>query len=135
MPFGHAIHILRHATNPPVNIVVLWKDLKDNADIDPYTPIGMEGVTGVPLRTHLELLLQAVAGSGPRLGHMVRGKVIVIGLKENLRRKQITRVHDIRDIIQSRSMGLLPLPGGMMMPFPMTPPMIPSPPAQPQTNR
>ena len=121
MPFGQAIHILRHATHPPVNIVVLWKDLADNADIDAMTPIGMDGVTGVTMRTHLELLLQAVAGSGPRLGYIIRRRVIVIGLKENLRAKQVTRVYDIRDIIQSPSLGLMPFVGRPMLAVPLAP--------------
>ncbi len=135
MPFGEAIHILRHATSPPVNIVVLWKDLADNAEIDAFTPIGMDGVSGVTLRTHLELLLQAVAGSGPRLGHVIKGRAIVIGLKENLRIRQVTRVYDIRDIVQSPSLGLLPFAGRSMMPLPMASPLAPSTTNTPAANR
>jgi hypothetical protein len=135
MPFGHAIHILRHATNPPVNIVVLWKDLKDNADIDAFTPIGMDGVSGVTLRTHLELLLQAVAGGGPRLGHKVRGNAIVIGLQENLRVRLIARIYDIRDIVQSPSLGFAPFAGRPMMSFPMASPMTPAIANTPAANR
>jgi len=135
MPFGEAIHILRHATSPPVSIVVLWKDLSGNADIDAFTPIGMDGVSGVTLRTHLELLLQAVAGGGPRLGHVVKGRVIVIGLKENLRTRPVPRVYDIRDIVQSPSLGLSPFMGRSMMPFPMTSPLRPSTANTPAANR
>ncbi len=129
MSFRQAIHILRFATDPPVNIVVLWKDLAGNADIHPETPIGMDGVSGVTMRTHLELLLQAVAGSGPRLGHVVRGKVIVIGTKDNLSKRQVSRVYDIRDIVQSPSMGLMPFAGRFLMPFPITLPMTPTTPS------
>lgn len=135
MPFGQAIHILRNATSPPVNIVVLWKDLADNADIDAFTPIGMDGVSGVTLRTHLELLLQAVAGGGPRLGHVIKGRVIVIGLKENLRTRQVARVYDIRDLVQSPSLGILPFAGRPMMPLPMTAPLAPSTANTPAANR
>lgn len=126
MPFAKAIDILRHATSPPVRIVVLWKDLRDNADIDPLTPIGMDGVSGVTMRTHLELLLQAVAGGGPRLGHIVTHGVIVIGTQDNLPKKQVARIYDIRDLVQSPSLGFSRLAGGMMMPFNMMSPVMPS---------
>ncbi len=99
MGFGEAIGILRHATIPPVNIVVIWKDLSDNADIDRETEIGMDGVRGVPLRTHLELLLTAVAADNPtKLRYMVRGGVILIGTEEGLRPKPVTRVYDVTDL-------------------------------------
>jgi hypothetical protein len=116
--------------------VVLWKDLADNADIDRSTPIGMDGVSGVTMRTHLELLLQAVAGGGPRLGHIVNHNVIVIGTQHNLPRKQVARVYDIRDLVQSPSLGFSMFAGGMMMPFPMvSPPMMPSTVNGPTANR
>jgi hypothetical protein len=99
MGFGEAVGILRHATIPPVNIVVLWKDLSDNADIDRETEIGMDGVRGVPLRTHLELLLTAVAADNPtKLRYVVHGGVIVIGTQERLRLRPVTRVYDIADL-------------------------------------
>jgi len=99
MGFGEAIGILRHATIPPVNIVVIWKDLSDNADIDRETEIGMDGVRGVPLRTHLELLLTAVAADNPtKLRYMVRGGVILIGTEEGLRPRPVTRVYDVTDL-------------------------------------
>ena len=33
MPFGEAIQILRNSTRPPLNIIVLWKEIGDNAGI------------------------------------------------------------------------------------------------------
>ncbi len=64
MSFSEAIDILRNSTIPPLNIVVLWKDLEGNADIYRDTTIGMDGVSKVPLRTHLKLLLMSVSGGG-----------------------------------------------------------------------
>ena len=99
MGFGEAIDILRHATHPPVNIVVLWKDLAANADINRETAIGMDGVRGVPLRTHLELLLTAVAADNPtQLQYIVHGGVILIGTEGTLRPRQMTRVYDVTDL-------------------------------------
>ncbi|UCG68623.1 MAG: hypothetical protein JSV09_12565, partial [Thermoplasmata archaeon] len=69
MSFSEAIDILRNSTKPPLNIAVLWKDLSENADIYRYTPIGMEGLSGIPLRKHLEFLLMSVsAGNAAELG-------------------------------------------------------------------
>ena len=99
MGFGEAIGILRHATIPPVNIVVLWRDLSDNADIDRETEIGMDGVRGVPLRTHLELLLTAVAADNPtKLRYVVYGGAILIGTEGRLRPRPVTRVYDVTDL-------------------------------------
>lgn len=58
MPLEQAIDILRNSTAPPLNIVVLWRNLEENADIYRDAPIGMDGVSRVPLRTHLKHLLR-----------------------------------------------------------------------------
>jgi hypothetical protein len=100
MPFGEAIDILRYATDPPLNIVVLWRDLSEKADIDKTTPIGMDGVSGIPLRKHLELLLMSVsAGSAAKLGYAVEKGVIIIATTESLPKRAKTRVYDITDLV------------------------------------
>jgi len=100
MPFGEAIDILRYATDPPLNIVVLWRDLAEKADIDKTTPIGMDGVSGIPLRKHLELLLMSVsAGSAAKLGYAVEKGVIIIATTESLPKRAKTRVYDITDLV------------------------------------
>lgn len=120
MPFGQAIDILRNAADPPLPIIVLWKDLDRNADIDRHTPIGMDGVSGVSLRTHLDLLLLAVsAGSPDRLAYSIRQGVIVIGTRENLPAPPVsTHVYYIADIMSRQTDSLLRLPmvrAGLMM--------------------
>ncbi len=100
MPFGEAIDILRYSTNPPLNIVVLWRDLAEKADIDKTTPIGMDGVSGIPLRQHLELLLMSVsAGSAAKLGYVVEKGLIIIATTGSLPNKAKTRVYDITDLV------------------------------------
>ena len=120
MPFGQAIDILRHAADPPLPIIVLWKDLDRNADIDRQTPIGMDGVSGVPLRTHLDLLLLAVSADSPdRLTYTIRQGVIIIGTRENLPAPPIsTKAYYIADIMSRQVDSLLTLPwvrAGLMM--------------------
>ncbi|MFQ5799250.1 MAG: hypothetical protein ACE5H0_11265 [Bacteroidota bacterium] len=105
-PFGEAIEILRNSTEPALNIVVLWKDLRENAFIEASTPIYMQGVSGIPLRKGLELLLMAVSGSPAELGYVVearppaaRGGIIIIGTKDSLPVKMVTRIYDISDLV------------------------------------
>lgn len=100
MPFGEAIEILRQAANPPLKIVVLWKDLGEITGIDRETPIGMDGMSGVSLRTHLNMLLTAVAAdSTEKLGYVVRKGVVIIGTRPKLPIKQKTKVYDVSDVV------------------------------------
>lgn len=101
-PFGEAIDILRNSTDPPLNIVVLWRDLEENADIDRDTPIGMDGVSGIRLRTCLKLLLASVSGGGlEKLRYVVEGGVITIATQDSLPKRKITRVYDITDLVSA----------------------------------
>ncbi|MHC4535298.1 MAG: hypothetical protein ACYS6K_15215 [Planctomycetota bacterium] len=100
MPFSEAIDILRNSTIPKLNIVVLWKDLQENADIYRETPIGMDGLSKVPLRTHLKILLMSVSGGGvEKLGYVVDQGVIIIATRSSLPRKMVTRIYDITDLV------------------------------------
>ena len=100
MPFSEAIDILRNSTVPPLNIAVLWKDLQENADIYRDTPIGMNGLSGVPLRTHLKILLMSVSGGAvEKLGFVVDDGVIIIATQSSLPKKVVTRVYDVSDLV------------------------------------
>jgi hypothetical protein len=100
MPFSEAIDILRNSTFPRLNIAVLWKDLEENADIYRDTPIGMNGLSGVPLRTHLKVLLMSVSGgAAEQLGYVVDDGVIIIATQGSLPRKMKTRIYDITDLV------------------------------------
>jgi len=121
MAFGRAINILCNAVHPPLPIIVLWKDLDRNAYIDRHTPIGMEGVSGVSLYTHLDLLLLAVSADSPtKLGYVINNGIIIVATQENLPIKRSTRVYDITDIMSRRVDSLLLLPwarAGLLMPL------------------
>jgi len=100
MSFGEAVNILRNSTQPPLNIVVLWRDLAENADVHEDTPIGIDGVSGIPLRKHLELLLLSVsAGSTAEVGYAVENGVVLVATKDSLPNKMKTRVYDISDLV------------------------------------
>lgn len=127
MPFSEAINILRNTTIPPLNIVVFWKHL-EAADIYHDTPIGIDGVSGVSLRTHLKLLLTSLsADASEELGYVINGGVIVISTQSSLPTKFKTRIYDIRDLVSAPAgagfmaqmglpFGLGAMPFGAMMP-------------------
>lgn len=114
MSFGEAIDILRKATKPRLNIAVLWKDLEENADIYRDTPIGMDGLSKVPLRTHLKVLLMSVSGaSAEKLGYVVDNGVIIIATQSSLPRRMKARVYDIADLVaEPANYRLMPGFGG-----------------------
>ena len=116
MSFNEAINILRNSTVPKLNIAVLWKDLEENADIYRDTPIGIDGVSKVPLRTHLKLLLMSIsAGGTEKLGYVVDDGVIIIATQGSLPKKMKTRVYDITDLVSApANFRLMP---GLGMPF------------------
>ncbi len=94
-PLGRVIEILRNSTHPPLNIVVFWNDLRDNARIDQHTPIGAEPVSGVSLRKNLEILLASLPA---KLDYTVIDGVIVIATKDSLPNKMLRRTYDITDL-------------------------------------
>ncbi len=99
MPFSEAIEELKKSVEPPLRIVVFWRDLYDNADIDQTTAINMDAILAVPLGRALELLLRSVSGGFVELGYVVENGVITIATKESLPSKLETRVYDVRMLI------------------------------------
>ncbi|MHC4124653.1 MAG: hypothetical protein ACYSSI_13840 [Planctomycetota bacterium] len=97
-PFVRAIDILRSSVEPPLKIVVLWRDLQDNADINPTSPINIDGMPAVSLRTTLKLLLESVSNTA-ELGYVVDNGVIVIATKQSLPKKLELRIYDITDLL------------------------------------
>ncbi len=95
MPFSEAIDILRNSTDPPLKIVVLWRDLSENADVEKDTPIYIDGVSGIPLRKGLEILLRAVSSGPAKLDYVVEGGIIIVGTKDSLPAKMVVRIYDI----------------------------------------
>lgn len=98
-PFSEAIDIFRNLANPPLNIVVLWKDIEENSDVDRHTPIGMEPLPGVSFSKNLELMLMSVSGDPKTLGYTVDKGVITIATQNFLSRKMETRVYDALDLL------------------------------------
>jgi hypothetical protein len=97
-PFGRAIEVLRNSTRPPLNIAVLWNDLRDNAGIDPQTPVGSDIVPGVSLRKNLEIMLVSLSTRQTKVDYAIIDGVVVIATKGSLPKKTVLRVYDITDL-------------------------------------
>ncbi|MHC4111131.1 MAG: hypothetical protein ACYSUY_08645, partial [Planctomycetota bacterium] len=95
MPLSEAIDELKNSVEPPLKIIVLWRDLSDTATIEPDTSINMDGIPAVRLGTGLENLLKAVSGGFADLDFVVQNGVITIATIESLPSKLVTRVYDV----------------------------------------
>jgi len=114
MSFGDAIEELKNSVEPPLKIVVLWKDLAENADIEQSTQTNLGPLPPVRLSFALELLLKSVSSGKAELGYAVRDGVITIATVDSLPSKLETRVYDIALLVGP------PLPGGYgAMPYGM----------------
>jgi Flp pilus assembly secretin CpaC len=99
-PFNEAIEVIKNSVTPPLKIVVLWKDLSDNAYIEQDTPIGMHGFAGMPVGEALRTLLTAIAGGVANIDYTVKEGIITIATKESLpASKMVTQVYNINEII------------------------------------
>jgi len=124
-PFSETIDILRHSTTPPLNIIVLWKQLADGAGVYRETPIGLDGLSGLRAGQCLDLLMLSLsAGASARLGYVVDKGVITISTTDTLPApKPVTRVYDVSDLVapparySPTSMGFGLGYGGSAAPF------------------
>jgi len=66
-----------------LQIAALWRDLLDNADIEPSTPIDVGPLPHVRLGTALDVLLKAVGGEA-ELSYRITDSVITVGTAEAL---------------------------------------------------
>jgi len=99
--FGEAIELLRNSAEPPLKIVVIWRDLSDNANIDQDTPIKIDGVPKIRLHAGLDILLLAVSSEFAKLGYIVKDGIIIIATKDSLPVKMNTRVYDVSYLLSA----------------------------------
>ncbi|MHC4463155.1 MAG: hypothetical protein ACYS6W_17065 [Planctomycetota bacterium] len=97
--FSDAIDILRNSTEPPLKIVVLWRDLRENAGVEQDTPIYIDGVSGIRLRTGLKILLRSVSSGLAELDYVVDKGIIIVGTKDSLPAKKVVRIYDISYLV------------------------------------
>jgi hypothetical protein len=95
--FEDAIEILRNSTDPPLQIVVMWRDLRDNADVYRHTPVGIDGISGIKVGTALNLMLRSVSTqSFSDVNYVVKEGIIIIGTDATIgKKKMVPRVYDV----------------------------------------
>jgi len=95
-PLSEAFDIIKNSVDPPLTIVVLWRDLYDNAEIEPTTEINLDGLPAVPLQRGIDSLLKAVAGGfGEKIGFVIQDGVITIATVLSLPTTLETRVYEV----------------------------------------
>ncbi|MHC5074836.1 MAG: hypothetical protein ACYTFM_00195 [Planctomycetota bacterium] len=96
-PFEEAIDILRNSTDPPLQIVVMWRDLENNADVYANTPVGINGILGVKRGTALDIILLSISAQAfTEVDYVVKEGIIVVGTEATIgKKKMVTRVYDI----------------------------------------
>ena len=99
MQLREAINLIKNSVSPPLNIVVNWGDLYNNANIDQTTPINMDPQTNVSLHTALDLLLQSVSAGVARLGYDVKDGVIRIATQQTLPTRMKVKVYDVTILV------------------------------------
>ncbi len=88
MPLEKAVGALRRSVEPPLNIVVLWKDVQTNLSVDPTSPINIEGSPKMRLVTALDLLVKGLYDGSAKPMWRIKDDTIVIGTTATLGRPQ-----------------------------------------------
>ncbi|MEN6428009.1 MAG: hypothetical protein ABFE13_21870 [Phycisphaerales bacterium] len=104
-PLAEAFEILSRSVEPPLRIVVLWRDVYENANLEPSTAVDMDGLANMPLGTALDCLLDAISDplypENPVEFAMDRG-VIVVATRAGLPKKKMeTRMYDLPPLLQA----------------------------------
>jgi len=82
MPFAEAIELLKNSVEPPLPIVVLWKELLESCEIEPTTPINMDGLPQVKLESVLKTVIEAVSGGLTDVSYQIDDDIIIIREEE-----------------------------------------------------
>lgn len=81
MPVAEAFNHIKNAVEPPLPLVVMWKELLDCCEIEPMTPIDIDGVPQAKLSTALKLVIEAVSG-GIDITYQVDDDVVIVREEE-----------------------------------------------------
>ncbi len=98
-PFEDAIEIVRISVDPPLKIVVRWKDLEENAYVERDTVIGMQGLNGIAVGKGLKELLDSVSGGFTTINFAVEDGIITIATAGSLPARLVTHVYDVTELV------------------------------------
>lgn len=84
MPLADAVETLRKSVDPPLNLVVLWTDLRENLSVEPSTPVNIGGMASVKLETALDLLVKGMSSVNAKPMWKIKGDAIVVATAAGL---------------------------------------------------
>ena len=102
-PVSAAIDMLRKSVDPPLPIVVNWRDLETNVNIQAASPVQMDGVPKIRLGTALDNLVKAISDPTfpdyPVEYRVDKGVVAIATITGLPKTKMEARVYDIIDLV------------------------------------
>ena len=102
MSFTEVIEMLENSVAPPVQIQPIWRDLLENAEVEPATPAGIDPLTGIKLRKALEVLLIGISSTElPKVTYVVDDGVILIGTERMLTPRMLKSVSEQSDLAET----------------------------------
>lgn len=87
-PLQKAIEVLSKSVDPPLNIVVLWKDVQTNLSVEPTSPANVDGSPKIRLGTALDLLVKGLYDGSAAPMWRIKDDTIVIGTTATLGQSQ-----------------------------------------------
>ncbi|MBW8002039.1 MAG: hypothetical protein FVQ80_08445, partial [Planctomycetes bacterium] len=99
--FQEAIEILKNSVDPPLSVFVNWRDLYDVAEIDQTTPINMDAISAIPLRSAMELLLDAISSDLAEIDYIVMDGIVTIATTESLPSKMEIEVYNVTQLVSA----------------------------------
>lgn len=103
MSLEEAIEEIRNSVEPPLKLIIRWRDLSDNAYIERDTTIGTQGLSDIPLGKGLSELLKSISGGIAEIEYAVDQGIITIATSEALPGKMITDIYDVTELISNKA--------------------------------
>ena len=98
MTYEEAFDMIANSTLPKLPLLIMWHDLEKNCFIDGDTPIELEFDGPIKIEKALQILVDSFDGQ-----YAVDGGVITVASSQmNLPQKMITKVYDIRELVNSK---------------------------------
>ena len=97
--FAETVEIIRTSVDPELTMIVMWRDLEENAYIDQSTPINISFPAPVKLKSALELILESVAGGFAEIDYAVKDGIIRVATTETLPDKTEVRQYDVSELL------------------------------------
>lgn len=90
-----ALELIRLSVDPPLPLVIVWNDLRQQLFLDPETPIRIDGFTKIPLKLAIELILSSVSAGPSRPVLLQEDRLLLVVSSQFAARRMRPAVFDI----------------------------------------